>query len=179
MRYILTLIACCIMLMSAGQSVSQSLRIQINYEKAGQYSQQAVATIEAVNTISASTVVDYRAGRSVTMLPGFEAHTGSTFTAAIRVIDVGEEGDVKLKLIAFPNPFDQSTTIDYYLPADGKVNLWITDEQGKVVAQLVQGEQQAAGNHRVDWSPQSISSGVYIPIVEVNQQKASNRVIKK
>lgn len=179
MRYSLTLIACCMVLISAGQSVPQSLRIQINYEKEGQYVQQAVATIEAVNTVSASAVVEYRAGRSVTMLPGFEARMGSTFTAAIKAADIGKEGDAKLIVAAFPNPFDQSTTIYYFLPADGKVNLWITDGQGKVVAQLIQGEQQTAGNHRVDWNPKSISAGVYMPLVEANGQKASNRLIKK
>ncbi len=179
MRFLLTLIGCCTTLMGVGQTVPQSLRLQVSYEKAGQYVEQAVATIEAVNKISASTTVEYSAGRSVTLLPGFEARTGSAFIALVKVADIGKEGDTKIKLSAFPNPFDQATTIDYYLPADGKVNLWITDSQGKIVIQLIQGEQQTAGNHRVDWNPKTISSGVYIPIVEANQQKAYNRIIKK
>ena len=179
MRLLLTILGCCITLISVGQASQQSLRLQISYEKAGQYLEQAVATIEAVNTVNASTIVEYRAGRSVTLLPGFEARAGSTFSANIRAVDIGKEGDTRLQLTAFPNPFEQATTIDYYLPADGKVNVWITDTQGKMVGQLVQDENQAAGKHQVEWKPQFIPSGVYIPIVEANQQKAVSRILKK
>jgi len=179
MRLLLTMIGCCITLMSVGQAPQQSLRVQITYEKAGQYLEQAVATIEAVNRIGASAIVEYKAGRSVTLLPGFEARTGSNFTAVIKSVDIGKEGDNKLQLIAYPNPFEQSATIEYYLPIEGKVNLWITDTQGRVVGQLVQGENQAAGKHSLEWRPQSISAGIYIPMIEANQQKATSRLIKK
>lgn len=164
------------------QSPKQHLRILITYEGAGQHLAQAVETIEAVNKISAATSVDYQAGRSVTLLPGFEAKTNSVFTAAIKPVFRGgtvATSEVPLKLTAFPNPFDQATTIEYYLPADGKVNLWVTDAQGKVIGQLVQDEQQSAGKHQIEWKPQSLASGVYIPIVEASQQRAASRLIKK
>lgn len=179
MRLFFLLIGCGIVSISSGQSVEQSLRIQIAYEKAGQYVEQAVATIEAVNKVNAFTTVEYKAGRAVTLLPGFEARAGSTFTAFVEAAATGNEGNTKLKLTAFPNPFSQATTISYYLPTDGKVNLWVTDNQGKVVAQLVQGEQQTAGNHQMEWQSGSISSGMYIPTLEVDRQKISNRVLKK
>ena len=179
MRLLLTIIGCCMGLLSVAQTTQQSLRIQVTYEKAGQYLEQAVATIEAVNMVKAFTIVEYRAGHSITMLPGFEAHRGSIFTATIKSIDIGKEGGTKLQLTAFPNPFEHSTTIDYYLPADGKVNVWIMDAQGKIMEKLVDGENQPAGKHRVEWRPTAIDSGVYIPIVEANQQKASGRLVKK
>ncbi|GAB4036945.1 T9SS type A sorting domain-containing protein [Spirosoma jeollabukense] len=179
MRLLLTILGCGIALISVGQAPQQSLRVQITYEKAGQYLEQAVATIEAVNTVSRLTTVEYRAGRSVTLLPGFEARTGSTFSANIKPVNTGQEGDTRLQLTAFPNPFEHSTTIDYYLPADGKVNLWITDTHGKIVGQLVQDENQSAGQHKVKWRPQSVASGIYIPVVEANQEKAASRIVKK
>lgn len=179
MRLLLTILGCCITLISVGQAPQQSIRVQITYEKAGQYLEQAVATIEAVNTVNALTTVEYRAGRSITLSPGFEARAGSTFSANIRPVGIGKEGDMRLQLTAFPNPFEHSTTIDYYLPADGKVNLWVMDTQGKIVSQLVQDENQSAGQHKVEWKPQSVASGIYIPIVEANQQKAASRIIKK
>ena len=89
------------------------------------------------------------------------------------------DGERSLQLAAFPNPFEQTTTIEYYLPADGAVNLWITDAQGKVVGQLVQDQNQSAGRHRIDWKSGPIMSGVYIPVVEANGEKAVNRLIKK
>ena len=177
MRLILTLAGCCLSLCSLAQAPKQSLRIQISYQKPGQYLEQAIETIEAVNTVGGSATVEYRAGRAVTLQPGFEAKAGSTFTASIKPVNATDERP--LQLSAFPNPFEQTTTIEYYLPGDGTVNLWITDAQGKVVGQLVQGEKQSAGRHQIDWKAGAIMSGVYIPIIEANQQKALSRLIKK
>jgi hypothetical protein len=168
---------CCLSLCSLAQAPKQSLRIQISYQKPGQYLEQAIETIEAVNTVGGLATVEYRAGRSVTLQPGFEARAGSTFVASIK--PVSADGERPLQLAAFPNPFEQTTTIEYYLPADGTVNLWITDAQGKVVGQLVQGENQSAGRHQIDWKAGTIMPGIYIPIIEANQQKAVSRLIKK
>ena len=159
------------------QSPKQRLRIQINYLGSGQYLEQAVETIEATNIVNTSTTVNYNAGQSVILLPGFEAKLGSIFTADIKPVTGG--GEFSLQLKAFPNPFEQSTTIDYYLPTAGRVNLWITDSQGKTVGQLVADENQSAGQHRIEWKPDSVGTGVYVPIVESNQQKAVSRIVKK
>ena len=174
---LLTLAGSCLALYALAQTPKPSLRIQISYQNPGQYLEQAIETIEAVNTVGRSATVEYWAGRSVTLQPGFEASTGSTFTAAIKPVDAN--GERPLQLAAFPNPFEHTTTIEYYLPADGTVNLWITDAQGKVVGQLVQGENQPAGQHCIDWKAGTVSSGIYIPVVEANQQKAVGRLIKK
>ncbi len=177
MKTILTLTGVCLSLVCLAQSPQKKLRIQISYEKAGQYLEQAVETIEAVNKVSSGTTVDYKAGQSITLMPGFEAKTGSLFTAEVK--PVGGENEISLQLKAFPNPFDQSTMIDYYLPADGKVNLWITDSQGKIVGQLVTDENQSAGKHQIEWKADAVNAGVYMPIVEANQQKAVGRIVKK
>ena len=177
MRLLFTLTGCCLTLLSFAQAPSQSLRIQISYEKAGNYIEQAVETIEAVNTVGASAIVEYQAGQAITLSPGFEAKAGSTFTANIKPVSGNSE--VSLQLTAFPNPFEQSTTIEYNLPADGKVNLRIMDAQGKVVGHLVQEENQTAGKHQIEWKAESSGAGVYIPVVEANQQRVSTRVVKK
>ncbi|UFH55981.1 T9SS type A sorting domain-containing protein [Spirosoma sp. KNUC1025] len=179
MRYFLAIFGCFITLFSSAQVAQQSLRVVVAYEKEGKYLEQAVATIEAVNTVAAATNVEYRAGSSIVMMPGFEARRGSIFTANIKPVTIGKEGDVKLQLTAFPNPFEHTTTIDYYLPADGKVNMWIVDAQGKIIERLVNEESQTAGQHRLEWKPQMASPGIYIPILEANQQKATTRLVKK
>ena len=178
MRLLLTLTGCLITMLTVAQTAPKSVRIQISYEKAGHHLEQAVETIEAVNTIGAVSTVEYEAGRTVMLLPGFQAQHGSVFTASIKPVATNQEGLV-LRLNAFPNPFEQSTTIDYFLPADGKVNVWITDSQGKIIAQLVNDENQSAGKHQLEWKPASVEAGIYIPIVEANQQKAISRLIKK
>ena len=178
MRFLLTLIGCCLSLLTLAQKIPQSVRIQISYEKAGQHLEQAVETIEAVNTIGTRSAVTYQAGQSISLLPGFEAKNGSVFAADIKPVN-NASMEVSLQLKAYPNPFEQSTMIDYYLPADGKVNLWITDAQGKVVGQLVKDENQSAGMHKAEWKPNALNAGVYIPIIESNNQKAVSRLIKK
>ena len=160
------------------QSPQQHLRIQVSYEGAGRHLEQAVATIEAVNVVQTSSTVAYQAGQSVTLLPGFEAKTGSSFEAIIKPV-AGQEGEVALNVTASPNPFEQSTTIQYYLPANGKVNVWVVDAQGKIVERLVNEEQQAAGVHKMEWQPTAAGSGVYMPMVEANGQRTNTRVVKK
>ena len=177
MRLLLLLMVYCVALTGVAQVPQQKLHIQITYEKAGQYLEQAVDAIEATSIVGEAAHVEYRAGQSVTMLPGFEARNGSAFLAQIKAVEKMEEAT--LQLTAFPNPFNQSTTINYYLPADGKVNLWITDSQGRIVGQLIEDEVLSAGNHKIEWKPESIADGVYIPVVESNRQKAVTRIVKK
>jgi hypothetical protein len=159
------------------QAPKENLRILISYQGSGQYLEQALETIEAINTVGTGTTVDYNAGQSVALLPGFEAKAGSVFTAEIKPVKSNNE--LSLQLRAFPNPFEKSIAIDYYLPADGKVNVWITDAQGKIVGQLVDNQIQSAGQHTIEWNPDSLKAGVYMPVVEANQQKAVSRIVKK
>ena len=161
----------------------KNLRIQISYQGAGQHLEQAIETIEAANVVHPATTVDYQAGRSVTLLPGFEARSGSTFAAFIKPVSSSPSSvagsEFPLRLSAYPNPFERSTMIEYDLPADGNVNLWITDTQGKIVGKLVQDEVQSAGRHYLEWTPTSVSPGVYIPIIETNQKRVASRLVKK
>ncbi len=61
----------------------------------------------------------------------------------------------------YPNPFNPTTTINYSLASSGKVNISVYNILGQEVATLVN-KYQHAGEHRVVWTGQSLSSGVYI-----------------
>ncbi len=60
----------------------------------------------------------------------------------------------------YPNPFNPSTTIHYDLPKRTHVTLKIYDVMGHLVAELVNGEQDA-GAYNVVWDAQGLTSGVY------------------
>ncbi len=60
----------------------------------------------------------------------------------------------------FPNPFNPTTTISYELPFASNVKLNVYDELGKVVASLVD-EQQNAGAYSVVFDGSKLSSGIY------------------
>ena len=177
MRTFFTIIGCYLTLTAYSQTVNQRVRIQLNYEKSGQYLQEAADAIEAVNKVDKAIDLEYRAGKAVVLLPGFEAKTGSVFVANVRPVSANAEKG--LQLTAFPNPFEQTTTISYYLPADGRVNLWIVDTQGKLIHRLIDDQAMTAGKHEISWDAGTASSGVYLPIIESNQQRVSGRIVKK
>ncbi|MFD2932532.1 T9SS type A sorting domain-containing protein [Spirosoma flavum] len=177
MRFLLLLLGCSMTLLSLAQTSPKSIRIQVSYERSGKYLEQAVETIEAVNIVGIGTTVDYQAGRSVSLLPGFVAKNGSIFTANIK--SVSDKNDFSLQLKAYPNPFDRSTIVDFNLPEDGKISLFVVDEKGQVIERLLENSFQTAGRHQVEWIPKTLSSGVYIPILKTERQQISNRILKK
>jgi flagellar hook assembly protein FlgD len=61
----------------------------------------------------------------------------------------------------FPNPFNPSTMIVFYLPRNEHVTLKIYDTTGKEIETLIQGE-VPAGEHRIHWTAGSLASGIYL-----------------
>lgn len=60
----------------------------------------------------------------------------------------------------YPNPFNASTVIGYYLPEEGRVVIEIYDILGRKIKTLVDG-MQPAGSHSVVWDAGGSSSGLY------------------
>lgn len=174
MRILFSIIGCLLAVGATAQEVSQQRFIKLTYVPNRAYVEQATETIEAVSAVPSETTVEYRAGRSILLHPGFIASQGAIFTAHIRPVT-----ETKLHLTAFPNPFDRGTTIDFSLPEAGTVNLTIVDATGRVVGQLLENSQQTAGRHQIEWGAEALPPGVYIPILNINQQQVSNRLIKK
>ncbi|MDZ7806258.1 MAG: T9SS type A sorting domain-containing protein, partial [Gracilimonas sp.] len=74
----------------------------------------------------------------------------------------------------YPNPFNPTTTIKYGVPAGGVVSLEVFNMLGQKVATLINGENQQAGRHSVQFDASSLSSGIYI-----YRLKAANTVVTK
>ena len=60
----------------------------------------------------------------------------------------------------FPNPFNPSTSIQYYIPRSGNVRLEVFDVRGQVVDLLVDGF-VPAGDHLAVWRSERCASGTY------------------
>ena len=72
-----------------------------------------------------------------------------------------ENKDIKINMAQnYPNPFNSSTTIFYQLSSDNKVLLKIYNILGREVSTLVN-EFQKAGDHRINFLPGNLPSGVY------------------
>ena len=61
----------------------------------------------------------------------------------------------------FPNPFNPSTMIVFYLPRNEYVTLKIYDIVGREIETLINGE-VPAGEHRLQWNAHGLASGVYL-----------------
>ncbi len=80
-----------------------------------------------------------------------------------------------------PNPFETSTTISYSVPEmyNGEnyhnIKLNIYDLQGKKVAELVN-EKQAAGKYFVEIKANSLSGGVYLCTLNIDEEKTTKKI---
>ena len=61
---------------------------------------------------------------------------------------------------AYPNPFNTSTTIEFEILNQGRVNMTIYNMEGKRVASLLN-EFSPAGNRSIQWQANHVASGIY------------------
>ncbi|RMF61190.1 MAG: T9SS C-terminal target domain-containing protein [Calditrichaeota bacterium] len=76
----------------------------------------------------------------------------------------------------YPNPFNPSTKIEFALPKTSKVRLAVYDLLGQEVAVLVDGT-MTPGLHTVDFSPENLSSGVYIYRLESDDVSLTKKMV--
>ncbi len=68
-------------------------------------------------------------------------------------------------LTSFPNPFNSSTKITFSLLTESHVDITIYTISGKHVKTLLS-ENLGAGEHTVTWVPKTVSSGIYLCVLE-------------
>ncbi|MEE9167077.1 MAG: T9SS type A sorting domain-containing protein [Candidatus Neomarinimicrobiota bacterium] len=73
-----------------------------------------------------------------------------------------------------PNPFNPTTTIEFYTPQSGQVILTINDLLGREVGTILK-KRMDAGHHKVQWNATNVPSGIYF----VKMQTGSFSLVKK
>ncbi|HCT71835.1 MAG TPA: hypothetical protein DF409_13445 [Bacteroidales bacterium] len=73
----------------------------------------------------------------------------------------------------YPNPFRESTRIDYILPEDGKVSLSLFNQQGQLVRSLIDSYQQA-GSHTFTFNTEGLQPGIYYYNLKTNGTNTIN-----
>lgn len=103
--------------------------------------------------------------------------------ATLRINDVYEVPDGKDQIPtqfrleqAFPNPFNNTTHIDFSLTTDAYTKLTVYDIAGRQVALLVN-EELTAGNHSALFNPAIQASGIYIYRLKSNGKTAVKRMV--
>src|SRR6185369_13419354 len=79
-------------------------------------------------------------------------------------------------ILAYPNPFNGSTTISYSLATDEKVNIKVYSVSGGEVATLQNGR-QLAGLHNLEWNGSAFPGGVYIIKMEAGKYTGINKLM--
>ena len=82
---------------------------------------------------------------------------------------------------AYPNPFNPVTTIGYYLPNKGSVNITIYDMMGREIKVLQSGI-QTPGHSKVQWNAtnnkgQSVSAGVYLYQINIDGKMDTKKMV--
>jgi hypothetical protein len=93
------------------------------------------------------------------------------------VEEIAEEarpGSIELRQ-NFPNPFNPSTNITFYLPEDRTVRVGIYNIVGQQVAMLVDDNLQA-GEHSVRWDASNNPSGIYIVQLETGNRILTRKI---
>ena len=96
-----------------------------------------------------------------------------------RYVGIGEATKSPAQMVlrgAKPNPFNTSTSIEFYIPEPGYVKLEIVDIAGHTVATLLDGD-VASGSYISVWSAKDVSSGVYFVKLNWNGFTASQKLL--
>jgi len=82
-------------------------------------------------------------------------------------------------LSGYPNPFNPSLNIEFFVNDAGLVSIDVYDILGKFVDSLILNEYKGFGKHSIGWSPNNnITSGEYIIRLSVNEiQIATQKVV--
>lgn len=80
---------------------------------------------------------------------------------------------------AYPNPFEEETTLDFTLANSGSVTVELFDARGMLVATIAQGEYMAAGRNSITVEAGDIAAGAYfIQITSGDEQKTYELIVK-
>jgi len=76
----------------------------------------------------------------------------------------------------FPNPFNPATSISYYIPENGNVQIALYNIAGQQIAELVN-EYQYPGEYAVIFDGQSLAGGVYFILLRFKNQQMSRKIL--
>ena len=81
-----------------------------------------------------------------------------------------------MSLLAYPNPFNATTTLRFTVPRAGQTTLRLYDITGREVAVLVN-QQQNAGEHTVSFDGSRLATGLYFARLEAAGQMQTRKLV--
>ena len=75
----------------------------------------------------------------------------------------------------YPNPFNPTTTIDFYVPENMSFSLSIFDLQGRFVDNII--TQKSIGNYSIEYDANDLSSGIYFVQLKTSSFIDNSKII--
>lgn len=158
---------------------------------AGTY--EASNSITSAGTVATGTTVVFNAGAMITLLPGFHATAGCTFTAQIaggctplqapapqaRKNTVTKQAADLQSLDAniIPNPTYGDALVRYFVPSEGEVCITLHDMSGRNVETVVSARQQLVGWQEATINANGLAKGLYFLYVKTSTEAITRKVI--
>jgi len=111
-------------------------------------------------------------------LSPFHPYHGWNFEDCNEIITGINELAISQSLIAYPNPFSISTTIEYELKEISKIQFTVYNMIGEVVYQL-EDCFMPRGSHKVSWSPGLLPQGLYYAVLKSEVGVSVVKVVKQ
>jgi hypothetical protein len=112
-------------------------------------------------------------GYNGTFLTDLQEGVPSWLPAAV---EEQEGGIAPSNVVVAPNPVRDRAAVSYQLHSSVPVNIALYDVAGKLVKNIVSGE-QASGSHRVELDLGSLAAGVYIVQLNYGTQTAITKLV--
>ncbi len=78
----------------------------------------------------------------------------------------------------YPNPFDQTTNIEFSLKEERKITVSIYNQLGEKIAIIFNGIKEK-GIHQLTWDSENLPSGIYFIELQTDQSTTAQKIIKK
>ncbi|HUF10343.1 MAG TPA: T9SS type A sorting domain-containing protein [Rhodothermales bacterium] len=135
---------------------------------------------EAPSTIG-NVVIDMIDVRQSDGFTAVATHGNGVYTTYITTVPTSTEGEFEQPIAfeissAYPNPFCNSTAIQYDLPRAGVVSASVYDVRGRKIETLFAGTQQA-GRNQLRWDGANAADGVYFVRVDFGDVSRSEKVV--
>lgn len=144
---------------------------------------KAADYIESDGQVLAGNTVTFQAGNLVHLKPGFIATAGNT-SKFHALIDDCTAASPKEEIVEnepairnYPNPFTGQTTIEFTLPKDSPVTLFVTDAMGRQVEVLMNHETSTAGTHQVIFDGNQYAAGMYYYTLQAGEYNSTQKMI--
>lgn len=143
-----------------------------------------IETVDSLNNVgsSVSLALDSFGNPHISYHQGLDPQWVGTLKYATKILTGVEEEMENPKipreelLQNHPNPFHQSTKIQYSLPKSGAITLTIYDITGRLVDTLVD-EKKEPGVYQIQWEGKDLASGIYFYRLQAGDLKSTKKMV--